>query len=164
MTYTQTNVKSREALINNETLLALLKATKQSNHHLEWDEIYLLLNEIYLNDLNLMQCFNVVTNAYTDAVQEPAFQIHYTGNPGEQLQKLLHEPLYGIYGVKGPVNELYLSDTVIVKDIYNSFIKHMLSALRLSNIGWCKDIIEDYKLNEKYVEFVDSKINQNTTI
>jgi hypothetical protein len=111
-----------------------------------------------------MQCFNVVTNAYTDAVQEPAFQIDYTGNPGEQLQKLLHEPLYGIYGVKGPVNELYLSDTVIVKDIYNSFIKYMLSALRLSNIGWCKDIIEDYKLNEKYVEFVDSKNNQNTTI
>ena len=116
-----------------DTVLALLRFTKQPEVELNLQSVHNCLRELYHPDMLLKDVIVVLLSAIKELSSIPQFEV-----PCQSflITKLALAPLEGtscLGGMFGPKKQ----DTYTVEEFYDSIIKQLLYVFRFSNVAWC---------------------------
>ena len=116
------------------TLMALMRFAKQGNDY-DWKVVAKALEPLFFADMTLIDVVSIVIGAYEEALAEERFTM---GNPSYKARELLLSPIKGGCSIElcGPRT---LETQYSVEQVYNSFLKQMLSDFRLARIDWCAE-------------------------
>lgn len=123
-----------------ETLKVLLEYTKRTEEvTFEWKELAGVLGPLYYHDMKLIDVLSILITTYEKVLMEPRFEL-----PGRHhaVYDIVVAPVEGTFSVDlwGPKD---LHNTYTVEQFYTSIIKKMLSDIRLTNVGWLREVETD---------------------
>ena len=115
-------------------LMALMRFAKQGSDY-DWRVVAKTLEPLFFADMSLIDVVSIVVGAYEEALSDERFTI---GPPACKAIELLLSPIKGSSSIElcGPRS---LETQYSVEQIYNSFLKQMLSDLRLARVDWCAE-------------------------
>lgn len=113
-------------------LLAYIKSNDLDTWMKVRDDV---LDDLYHPNMKLRDVLQVVYNAWLEARKEKRLEMPYSDDTAQF--KLLVAPIDGYF----MGNQLFVksSDTFTIEQFYQTFILHMLSEMRFTNVKWLKD-------------------------
>ena len=129
--------EARQRLQESKTLLELLRYSKKPDLELSLEEVMAVLEPHYGYHLRALNVFRIVFDNWWLVINEPLFRTGYTVD--EKVYKLLYEPFEKTWGLSAAS---YPDDAPkTIEDVMKVQLFHMLVQMRLTNIGWCRDLL-----------------------
>lgn len=124
-----------EKILPSKRLLILLRFAKsRHNAPISWRLVADSLADEYSPNMPLSSVIFHLSEAFAEIKAEPRFQLGTQGS----LTELLLAPVNGFSSV-----ELFgspgLDTRYSVEQFYDSFVRHIIGLLAVTNIGWCRE-------------------------
>lgn len=124
-----------------DTLTALFRSCKRNPDYApSYQNIRKVLEPLYHYDMTTIDVTRILLNCYLELLAEPRFQAG-TNRMNDVILELLKTPIDAVRRQKGWLYSVGQEDIVTISDIYQGFNEKMMSAIHLSNIGWCRHVL-----------------------
>ena len=119
---------------SSSALMALMRFAKQA-HDYDWRIVAKTLEPLFFAEMSLIDVVSIVVGAYEEGLADGRFTM---GNPSYKARELLLSPIKGSCSID-LCGRRSLETQYRVEQIYNSFLKQMLSDFRLAQVDWCAE-------------------------
>lgn len=124
-----------------DTLLALMRSCKRNaDYSPTIDNVKKVLGPLYHYDMKYTDVLRVMLKCYLELLADPRFEAGHT-RMDDVIFELLTMPTEVLCREKGYFKPFSDLDSLSLKQIYEGFIEKMMSAIHLSNVGWCRHLL-----------------------
>jgi hypothetical protein len=132
--------EDKEIIISNTLKALLLSCKRTPDYAPSYENVRKVLEPLYHYNMSLFDVTRVLLNCYLELLAESRFQAG-TNRMNDVILGLLKTPIETVCQRKGFFQNANLEDEIAISDLYQGFIVYMMSAIHLSNIGWCRHVL-----------------------
>jgi hypothetical protein len=133
-------IENKEIIFSNTLKALLLSCKKTPDYAPSYLNIRKVLEPLYHYDMTTIDVTRVLLNCYLELLAEPRFEAG-TNRMNDVILELLKTPLETIRRQKGFFQNVSSDDEITISNLYEGFNEYMMSAIHLSNIGWCRRVL-----------------------
>lgn len=121
-----------------DTVMTLLRFTKQENIELNLNSVHNCLGELYHPDMSIMDVISVLLTAIEELTSIPQFE---TPSKSILLVRVASAPIFGTSCLGATMFGPKKTDKFSIEEFYDSMVKQILYIFRFSKVAWCNEYL-----------------------